>query len=148
MPADPVKQPGKGAVGALVIEPQGAKWVEDYPAPHARVPGDQRPSRTSASILNDDGNSTFLFREQVLVMQDSSDLRFGNGSPVPFISGMEDAEDTGIKSFNYRTEPIWFRMGINPLAVPEQTKAVNYADALSNSLTGLGNDPNNPTQAP
>ena len=33
MPADPIKQASKGAVGALIIEPQGATWTVDPQQP-------------------------------------------------------------------------------------------------------------------
>lgn len=144
MPADPVRQPGKGAIGALIVEPRGSSWTEDYPAPHALVPLGQRPSRTSAVITKADNS---VFREQVLVYQDDINMRFGNGSAVPFVTGMEDGEDTGLKAFNYRTEPLWFRMGANPLSTPEQNKELDFTNSLSNSLAGLGPDPTNPTPA-
>ncbi len=141
MPPDGIKQPSKGVVGALVIEPRGSSWVEDYPTPHPRVPLGQRPSRTSAVVIKPD-NSTF--REQVLVIQNNIAMQFGNGTPVPATIAMEDALDMGIKSYNYRSEPLWFRMGINPLALPNQIAQRDFSDALSNSLTGLGADPTNP----
>src|SRR6476661_10756105 len=42
MPADPIKQASKGAVGALIIEPQGAHWTVDT------------KSRTSATVTKAD----------------------------------------------------------------------------------------------
>ncbi len=141
MPPDGIKQPSKGVIGALVIEPQGSSWVEDYPTPHARVPLGQRPSRASAVVVKAD-NSTF--REQVLVIQNNIAMQFGNGTPVPITTGMEDALDTGLKAYNYRSEPLWFRMGINPLASAAQIKQRDFTDALSNNLAGLGADPSNP----
>ena len=63
------------------------------------------------------------FRDFVLLFQDDINMRFGvngtlaDGGPVPFVAGAEDAEDSGMKGLNYRTEPLWFRLGIDPAAV-------------------------------
>jgi hypothetical protein len=37
---------------------------------------------------------------------------------------------------NYRSEPMWFRLGFDPGAVLEQTREVNTTNAVSNTLTG------------
>ncbi|HEX7956873.1 MAG TPA: hypothetical protein VF508_08030, partial [Pyrinomonadaceae bacterium] len=83
-PADPIKHPGKGAVGALVIEPQGALWTEDA------------GSRAQATVSKPDGTS---FREFVLVFQNDVNLRFGerldaNGTSVP-VPNTAEAEAYG-----------------------------------------------------
>lgn len=126
LPADMIKQPGKGLVGALIIEPQNANWVED------------ETSRTSATVTV--GNT--FYREFVLVMQDAVNLQGGNGVAIPNTSGAEDTEDSGQKAFNYRSEPLWFRMGFEPTTGLSNTNNFNLASALSNST--VGEDPQTP----
>ncbi|HEX8722142.1 MAG TPA: hypothetical protein VF736_16020, partial [Pyrinomonadaceae bacterium] len=127
-PSDPVKHPGKGAVGALVIEPQGALWTEDA------------TSRAQATVTKPDGTS---FREFVLVFQNDVNMRFGarldaqgRALPVPNTAEAEDPEDSGQKAFNYRSEPLWKRMGFEPDTPLEQTRAFDFTNALSNSQVG------------
>ncbi|HEX8719690.1 MAG TPA: hypothetical protein VF736_03530, partial [Pyrinomonadaceae bacterium] len=121
--SDPIKHASKGAVGALVIEPQGATWVEDA------------TSRAQATVTKPDGTS---FREFVLVFQNDVNMRVGpgTGAAVPNIAAEEDNEDTGQKAFNYRTEPLWKRMGYAPETPLEQTRAFDYTNVLSNSQVG------------
>ena len=63
VPSDPLMQDPKGLVGALIIEPQGASWVEDA------------NTRASATVTKADGSQ---FREFVVVMQD--DVEVGPGT--------------------------------------------------------------------
>lgn len=141
MSPDRIKHSSHAAMGALIIEPKGSTWTEDYPAPDATAtPADQRPSRTSATVRNADGS---IFREQVLVFQNDVDMRFGDNSAVPFVTGMEDAEDTGIKAINYRSEPLWFRMGVEPEASPAVSRQVDFTNVLTNAQAG-GTDPETP----
>ncbi|HEX8720343.1 MAG TPA: hypothetical protein VF736_06865, partial [Pyrinomonadaceae bacterium] len=74
---------------------------------------------------------------------------------VPNLAGEDDAEDSGQKAVNYRTEPLWKRMGYapdTPLSGPEPgapadprtpTRDYDFANALSNSQVG-GSDPQTP----
>jgi hypothetical protein len=64
MPADPLKQPGKGAIGALVVEPAGTTWPVD--------------AGTSATIRH----PKYSFREHVLFCQTDVNLRFGSAWPT------------------------------------------------------------------
>jgi hypothetical protein len=104
--SDPIKHSNKGAIGALIIEPQGATWVEDA------------ASRASATVTSPTGS----FRDFVLLFQDDINMRFGlngalaDGGPIPFVSGEDDAEDSGMKGLSYRSDPLWYRMGIDPQA--------------------------------
>ena len=137
---DRIKHSSHAALGALIVEPKGSTWIEDYPARDVvATPADQRPSRTSATVSNSDGS---IFREQVLVFQNDVDMRFGDNSAVPFVTGMEDAEDTGLKAINYRSEPLWFRMGINPQANPALVRQVDFTNVLTNGVGG--GDPETP----
>jgi len=140
MPADPIKHPSKGAIGALVIEPPAT-----CPAPTGATNepcGEDASSRASARPGG-------KFREFVLLYQNSVNLRRGTGTAtdpaVPLLVEAEDPEDTGNKAFNYRSEPMWKRMGFEPdrpLTGPGGTLLVDYTNALSNSQ--VGGDPQTP----
>jgi hypothetical protein len=97
--SDPIKHSNKGAIGALIIEPQGATWTEDA------------TSRASATVAKMDGSH---FREFVLLFQDDINLRHADGSAVALTAKEEDPEDSGQKALNYRTEPTWLRMRYEP----------------------------------
>ncbi|MBI4286492.1 MAG: copper oxidase [Chloroflexi bacterium] len=127
MSSDKLKHSSKGAIGALVIEPQGSTWVEDS------------HSRASATVTKADGPS---FRDFVLIFQDDINLRLGSGDALPNIGGEDDSEDSGQKAVNYRAEPMWFRLGIPPDTAEETVIGHDFARALSNSLTG--GDPETP----
>jgi manganese oxidase len=135
MPADPIKQASKGAVGILIIEPQGSTWT---------VSG----NRATATITKSD-NTTFT--DFALLLQNDVNMRYANNDPVNILAHLEDAEDTGQAGFNYRTEPHWFRMGYAPEApltpkdgacTPLCTKDVDFTKVLSNGLVGA--DPQTP----
>ena len=115
MPADPIKHSNKGLVGALVIEPQGATWTED--------PG----TRASATVTYSDGP----FRDFVLMLQDDVNMRFGDGSFVPTVSEEEESEDSGMKAVNYRTDPIWYRLGIGATADAGITRTKDFTNAFA-----------------
>ena len=124
-PADRIKQPSKGLIGALIIEPEGATWVtDDDPA----APIAFRPTRTMATVTTADGKS---FREFVLMFQNDVNLRLGDGTAIPNTADAEDPEDSGQKAINFRTEPMWFRLGFDPDTALEQTREVDFSDVLS-----------------
>jgi manganese oxidase len=82
------------------------------------------------------------FREFVLVFQNDLNLRFGGGAAVPNLAESEDPEDSGQKAFNYRTEPLWKRLGFAPDTVLGTTRTFDFTNALSNSQ--VGGDPLTP----
>jgi hypothetical protein len=126
-PADPIKHAHKGAIGALIIEPQGSTWVEDP------------TSRASATVTA--GSTTF--RDFVLQFQTDINLRFGHpDSPIPNVAKIEDPEDSGHKAFNYRTEPMWKRFDYPPDLPLEDTNDINFAHAFHNEK--IGNNPQTP----
>jgi manganese oxidase len=128
LPADPIKHAMKGAVGALIIEPEGATWIEDA------------HSRAAATVTLADNRS---FREFVLIFQSDLNLYYGDGTAVPIVSQVgEDSEDAGHPAFNYRTEPMWKRLGYAPDATPGFTRDVDFARSLSNEQ--VGGDPVTP----
>ncbi|MEW6208866.1 MAG: copper oxidase [Acidobacteriota bacterium] len=127
MPSDPIKNSNKGTLAALVVEPRGSTWTTDS------------GSRASATVTPPNASS---FREFVLFFQNDINLRFGNGSPVPTVAQDEDAEDSGHKAFNYRTEPMWARLGYPPDTPLEITRTFDFTNALSNLQ--IGGDPVTP----
>ncbi len=113
MPADRIKGSNKGLIGALVIEAQGATWRED--------PG----SRVSATVTRPGGQR---HREFVVIQQDDVNFRYSGGCDDPFLKALdcavaafvaegnipEDYQDSGNKAINYRSDPLWYRLGIAP----------------------------------
>jgi hypothetical protein len=135
LPSDPIKQANKGAVGALIIEPVGATWVEDA------------NQRASATVTNADGTT---FRDFALQFQNGVNLRYGDGTAVPVVALEEDPEDSGHKALNYRSEPFWKRMNYAPETPLNGghggtglvTTDMDFTNVLSNSL--IGSDPVTP----
>jgi hypothetical protein len=131
--SDPIKHSNKGAIGSLIIEPQGATWIEDA------------NSRAQATV-NYSGGS---FREFVLMHQTDINLRFGerfdannNHAAVPNLAEAEDPEDSGQKAFNYRSEPLWKRLGFEPDTPLEDTRDFVFTSVLTNAQ--VGGDPVTP----
>jgi hypothetical protein len=141
--SDPIKHSNKGAFGSLIIEPLNSTWTEDT------------NTRAQATVTDSNGRS---FREFVMMLQNDVNLRrgSGNGTAVPNLAQSEDSEDSGQKAVNYRTEPLWKRMGFDPDAPltgkPEPgepvdprtpTRDYDFTNVLSNSQIG-GLDPETP----
>ena len=135
LPSDPIKQANKGAIGALIIEPLGSTWVEDA------------NQRASATVTKADGTT---FRDFAVQLQNGVNLRYGDGTAVPIVALEEDAEDSGHKAVNYRSEPFWKRMNYAPETplngghggAPFVTTDIDFTNVLSNSL--IGSDPVTP----
>jgi hypothetical protein len=53
--------------------------------------------------------------------------------------GSDDAEDSGNAAVNYRSEPMWFRLGFDPGTPITLTRNVDMTNAVSN--TQIGGDP-------
>jgi hypothetical protein len=138
LPSDTIEQGVKGLGAVLVIEPRGATWQTDA------------TTRTAATVTSPTGT----FREFVVVSQNGIQLRDRNGNPICPIEGaagdvgttpclgVDDAEDTGNMGVNYRSEPMWFRLGFDPGAPFTQTRNVDMTNAVSNSQ--VGGDPATP----
>lgn len=131
-PADPIKQSGKGLGAALVIEPQGATWTTD---PNTRA---------AATVTSSSGS----FREFVVFHQTDINLRDRNGNAICPVEGgdpclgAEDSEEAGNMAINYRSEPMWFRLGFAPGSQFGVTRNVDMTNAVSN--TQVGGDPATP----
>jgi len=143
--SDRLLHASKGAIGALVIEPADATWLEDGMS--KTLPGGtvvNQTARSSATVTS--GGASF--RELVLQFQNDVNLRMGTlsvtGNPVRNLGGEEDAEDSGQKTINYRTEPLWKRMQHAPETPFDQTDDyADWDDAVSNTKVG-GADPETP----
>lgn len=156
MSSDPIEHAGKGAIGALVVEPRRSVWHLDA------------GSKTRATVVTPDTS----FREQVLMWQTDLNLQFGSnttlrrfdcsphepmteeeeevckttggagtvtfarGAPVPNLAEAEDAEDSGQKALNYRTEPMWLRMGFAPNAELGFTRTRDFGNSLTDARVG------------
>lgn len=114
MPSDRIKQTSKGAIAAMIIEPLGSTWAEDI------------DSHASATVTLPDKST---FREHVLIFQDDLNLQH-NGAAVPNTAQSDDPEDTGQKAFNYKTEPLWTRMGFAPATPLELTRNEDFSNVL------------------
>ncbi len=130
IPSDPIKHTGKGAIGALIIEPALAtNWTTDA------------GTRASATV-----NGLFQpFRDFTILKQHDINMRQANGTAVPQIFGGEDAEDSGHKAINYKSEPLWYRMGINPFTPLDLTHQFDWHAVFANSAPTVGGvDPETP----
>lgn len=131
--SDRILHASKGAIGALIIEPADATWVES--------PG----SRALAKVTSPSVPKGF-FQEAVLQFQNDVNLRIGggDGSAVKNLAGMEDPEDSGQKAINYRTEPLWKRMQHAAARPAEDTRDLPHWDnVVANGKVG-GVDPQTP----
>jgi Tol biopolymer transport system component len=146
---DIMKHGSHGAGGVLVVEPIGATWT---------TPAD---SNAEAEVRNAAGS--LLFKEFVVVYQDDVKMLGPNTAQGQTILGLagvnpvrnyteeSDSEDSGMKAFNYRTEPLWARLGFlqemtkrdhNTFQhVSELLNDVNQANAFSSTAYG---DPETP----
>ena len=61
---------------------------------------------------------------------------------MPNLAGEDDAEDSGQKGVNYRSEPIWHRLGYAPDTPLVTTRDFDFSNAFSNSQVGA--DPETP----
>lgn len=139
-PPDRIKQGQKGAIGALVIEPEGATWTEtDQVVDRQQHPNTEkinlRYTRTMADVVyrtktEKEGHKleeVRKFRDLVMVHQKGLNLRYKDGSAIanlgaekekagenPAQTAPEDAHDSGHMAISYGAEPLWFRFGLPP----------------------------------
>jgi manganese oxidase len=156
MSSDPIKHSNKGAIGALVIEPRKSEHYED-PGSRARatiVNRDGSFFRELVLLYQDDvnlrfGNDTTLQRFDCEEPYDTEEEQefceetggsgfqdFARNEPVPNLAEAEDPEDSGQKAFNYRTEPMWFRMGFAPNAELGLTRQFDFSASLTDAQVG------------
>jgi hypothetical protein len=127
---DVIKHASHGAIGSLIIEPAGSTWAFDP----------ETLSKASADILDPEG--AVMFREFVVLYQDDLSLqfrprwrdpRFPQPRPEPLrnIDDTDDSEDTGMKAFNYRTEPFWLRLDFDINTPLEEQNDKDFSNVLS-----------------
>jgi dipeptidyl aminopeptidase/acylaminoacyl peptidase len=146
---DIMKHGSHGAGGVLVVEPLGSTWTT------------AANSNAEAEVRNAAGS--LLFKEFVVVYQDDVNMLGPNTAQGQTILGLagvnpvrnyaeeSDSEDSGMKAFNYRTEPLWARLGFLQemtkrdyttfLPVSELLNDVNQANVFSSTTHG---DPETP----
>jgi len=147
--ADVIKHASHGAIGALVVEPDDATWETDCTILNPIVPSNRQyrdcldaaaTVSYTALVRNTKGEPVKdkngkpkrepqKFREFVVIYQDDLSLR-RNGEAMPNLRNGDDAEDSGHKAFNYRTEPLWGRLGANPAADPNTMSEYDYSDVF------------------
>ena len=155
IPADKIEQVNKGLVGAMVILPANASWQDNYDLSKAgTLPAGERITRDTASVRAAAGRRARgrgnVFRDFVAVLHSSLQLRYAENAPVPGVEAegrvSEDVEDSGQKGVNYRSEPLWFRLGIAPntgFSAP-QLQGADQENLFSNAQAGVGSDPQTP----
>jgi hypothetical protein len=130
---DVIKHSSHGAIGALVVEPEGAIAKSDCTIlAEARVAAPPLPClNTAASVhwTDHDGRKQ-SFREMVVLYQDDLSLQ-RNGRPMSNLGGDDDSEDTGQRAFNYRMEPLWARAGASEGSSPEDLLSYDFQGVLS-----------------
>ena len=130
---DVIKHSSHGAIGALVVEPEGAVAQSDCEVlAQANVTTPPLPclnSAASVSYTDHDGKRQ-NFRELVVLYQDDVSLQ-RNGMAMANLGGDDDSEDTGQRAFNYRMEPLWARAGASESSAPEDLLSYNFSDVLS-----------------
>jgi len=139
MASDPIKGSNKGLIGALIVEPEGSTWqCDDGKDRRGRLQlvdcygsGKQGLPETRAAATIKDARGGFLYRDFVAIFQDDVNLRFADGSPVPTVSEEEEPEDSGQKGINYRSDPIWYRLGIGPTADAGITRVEDFTSAFA-----------------
>jgi len=157
--ADVIKHASHGAIGALVVEPDDAMWETDCnilnPAGSStrnyRDCLDAAATVSYTALVRDAKGEPVKdkygklkrepqkFREFVVLYQDDVSLR-RNGEAIPNLRNGDDAEDSGQKAFNYRSEPLWARLGANPAADPNTMSEYDY----SNVFRSAPDDPATP----
>jgi hypothetical protein len=143
---DIMKHGSHGAIGSLVIEPPGSTWTT--------------PAGTNAEAEVKNSSGALLFKEFVLTYQDDLNmvgpsteegttiLGLTGVNPVRNYIGDEDPEDSGMKAFNYKTEPMWARLGFlqemtkrnhnNFLDVPKLVGDVEQKNVFSSQDPNVG----------
>ncbi|HEX6902848.1 MAG TPA: copper oxidase [Thermoanaerobaculia bacterium] len=150
IPADRIEQPGKGAIGSLIIEPEGATWTElatsravaDVINPFA-YPGQQASFREFVVQFQNDVNMRTDVEITPLCGNPTGGVVPGYGAPIENLDCGDDAEDSGAKALNYRSEPLWKRMQYGPgRRLPTTDDFTTWYNVLSNSK--VGGDPQTP----
>lgn len=101
-------------------------WASKATALLSGKSGDKMPA--------DDSGALYRFKEMVLLYQDNLSLQ-QYGQPMPNLRHGDDSEDSGQKAFNYRTEPLWARLGATPADEPETMNQFDWSNVLSSTVS-------------
>jgi len=122
---DVIKHYSHGAIGTLIVEPKGTTQT---------LVG---ASNATADVRNS-GFDTVLFREFVVHYQDGLTMQNKAGLAMKNNRANDDSEDSGQKGFNYKTEPIWARLGLPPETDLRTLGDQDYTNTLSSLATNAG----------
>ncbi|HEX6745870.1 MAG TPA: multicopper oxidase domain-containing protein [Longimicrobium sp.] len=147
--SDRIQHSNKGAIAGLIVEPRNTRWTVDPTNRAAAVIRRRSDGATlfkeGVILFQDDVNLLFgsaatlpaidCTRTEEPVKECATGARiashtFAAGAPVPNIGGEDDAEDSGAKGLNYRTEPMWFRRGFAPDADFNFTRNLDFRTIL------------------
>ena len=143
---DVIKHASHGAIGALLIEPQCSRWetvpstgnaeaVVTYWKPESASgrQGRHLKHRVCPVEPKVDSGQLYRFKEMVLLYQDNLSVQ-QYGQPIPNLRNGDDSEDSGQKGFNYRSEPLWARLGANAADEPETMSQFDWSNVLSSTV--------------
>ncbi len=82
----------------------------------------------------EDSGTLYRFKEMVLLYQDNLSLQ-QYGQPLPNLRNGDDSEDSGQKAFNYRTEPLWARLGASAADEPDTMSEFDWSNVLSSTVS-------------
>ena len=134
--ADVVKHSSHGAIGSLVVEPQCSVTTPDVGMNASATVVHWEPKKIGGlAQCGPQPAGAQRFREFVLMYQDDLSLH-QNGSAMANLRNGDDAEDSGQKAFNYRTEPLWARLGADPGSTPDEMSNYDFANVLSSATHG------------
>lgn len=145
---DVIKHASHGAIGALIVEPQCSRWEESTSQGKASASvthwkpesvigrsGKQLKKKVCpATEPTVDSGTLYHFQEMVLLYQDNLSLQ-QYGQPIPNLRNGDDSEDSGQKAFNYRTEPLWARLGASAADEPETMNQLDWSNVLSSTVS-------------
>jgi len=144
---DVVKHASHGAIGALVIEPQCSRWDDSssmkakvevtYWKPEPALGRQGKYLKKKVCPVTEpqvDSGRLYRFQEMVLLYQDNLSLQ-QYGQPLPNLRNGDDSEDSGQKGFNYRTEPLWARLGASAADEPETMSQFDWSNVLSSTVS-------------
>jgi hypothetical protein len=122
---DVIKHSSHGAIGTLIVEPKGTTQT---------LIGNSNATADVRTI----GLDTVLFREFVINYQDDVTMQNKAGLAMKNFRAVDDAEETGQKAFNYKTEPLWARLGFPPETPLRTLGDQDFSNTLSSLSTNAG----------
>jgi hypothetical protein len=145
---DVIKHASHGAIGALIIEPQCSVWKETTSRSKAEVDVSywkpepvigRHGKHLKRHVCPEtepapESGLLYRFKELVLLYQDNLSVQ-QHGQPMPNLRNGDDAEDSGQKAFNYRTEPLWARLGASAADEPETMNHFDWSNVLSSTVS-------------